>query len=464
MLRSATSQGLDDISRLLTDADLIPLRGKADFLALVGQLAPLRPYAMLMEREERKFESRLLAESSVEEQLAQARELAAEGYRPLALAVNVVAGDSELRSAALWHRPAPPTMKWDPIQRTMFIEQFPKWSGDWLKLADVLRDTRDSALRSAMSLALGGIDEPNDLAKQKWEQVLEAWHREQPDSGTHSASGWTLRRWGLSPEIPKEPQFHKEHNWRTTKTGLTLIRIPAGEVQAANAEGLARRISISHDFWLNDREVTWGIFRQFLTDKDADKPEDAEKIKKHNTGDPELPAVGVSWYEAVMFCNWLSRQDGRDPCYQKDGTEQIWDHDNTTREYGAWKLIPGSNGYRLPTEDEWEYACRARTTTMFSFGDAEELSDRYAVFVQNAKNGPDLAGHKLCNAWGLFDMHGNVWEWCQDWHTMGSYRVDRGGSWNANAEVCRSAGRFGYQPSFRLGSMGFRVASAPPDE
>ena len=253
-------------------------------------------------------------------------------------------------------------------------------------------------------------------------------------------------------------------NWRVTKLGLTLLRIPAGHVErpAAPQVGEDRKtIRIEQDFWLSDREVTVGQFQQFLNDKDAEKPDKPEEIAQSNTGDPSLPVVSVNWYDAVMFCNWLSRQEGRDPCYVKEGKEQIRDYQNKIQEYDAWKLIPGANGYRLPTEDEWEYACRAKTTTAFSFGDAEDLLDRYAVFVKNAKNGPDQVGRKLCNAWGLFDMHGNVLEWCQDWYTEGSDRVFRGGSWSYPASGCQSAYRCGNLPSNRYGNLGFRVATVP---
>jgi formylglycine-generating enzyme required for sulfatase activity len=124
-------------------------------------------------------------------------------------------------------------------------------------------------------------------------------------------------------------------------------------------------------------------------------------------------------------------------------------------------LIPGANGYRLPTEDEWEYACRARTTTAFSFGGDEDLLDRYGIYARNQRNdGAHPVGSKLCNAWGLFDMHGNVREWCQDWYEEGANRVYRGGSWDSAASGCQSAFRFGCQPNYHLGDdLGFRVAA-----
>jgi len=89
-----------------------------------------------------------------------------------------------------------------------------------------------------------------------------------------------------------------------------------------------------------------------MASQDAERPEKPEEISGGQTGqEPSLPMVSVSWYDAVMFCNWLSRQEGRDVCYQRDGKEKIRDYDNTTKEYDAWKLIPVANGYRLPSED-----------------------------------------------------------------------------------------------------------------
>jgi formylglycine-generating enzyme required for sulfatase activity len=172
--------------------------------------------------------------------------------------------------------------------------------------------------------------------------------------------------------------------------------------------------------------------------------------------------VNVSWYDAVLYCNWLSGREGREPYYRKEGKEQIKQYDDTTREYDAWQLIPAANGYRLPTEDEWEYACRAWTTTAFAFGDDEDMLERYAVYARNQRgSGPNQVGSKLCNAWGLFDMHGNVWEWCQDWNVEGSIRVNRGGGWDYSATNCRSAFRFWNLPVLRDRNLGFRVAAVP---
>ena len=134
------------------------------------------------------------------------------------------------------------------------------------------------------------------------------------------------------------------------------------------------------------------------------------------------------------------------------------------------------NVYRLPAEAEWEYACRAGTTTNYSFGDgASDLGD-YEWFYSNSGQTTHPVGGKKLNAWGLFDMHGNVFEWCQDWYgeypigtitdptgaDRGSRRVGRGGSWNAPARVCQSTHRLRLTPAYRFSrNFGFRVSMSP---
>ena len=132
--------------------------------------------------------------------------------------------------------------------------------------------------------------------------------------------------------------------------------------------------------------------------------------------------------------------------------------------------------YRLPTEAAWEYACRAGTSTLYSFGDDEESLGEYAWHQGNSDRKTHPVGAKKPNYWGLHDMHGNVWEWCADWHGLyaseevsdpsgpetAANRVIRGGSWADDAECCRSAFRSGNEPQFRDLHRGFRVAAVPP--
>ncbi|MFV2073669.1 MAG: formylglycine-generating enzyme family protein [Thermoanaerobaculales bacterium] len=172
--------------------------------------------------------------------------------------------------------------------------------------------------------------------------------------------------------------------------------------------------------------------------------------------------AGVSWYDAIMFCNWLSWKEDLDPCYKlaETGADELKNL-RRSQEYQI-KLIE-AGGFRLPTADQWEAACRAGTTTSFSFGGDEAYLDRYAVYAANSKSGPAAVGSHLCNAWGLFDMHGNLWEWCWDgWDREGegSYRVRRGGSWDSAARSCALAFRSWGDPSFRS-YLGFRVAVVP---
>ncbi len=161
----------------------------------------------------------------------------------------------------------------------------------------------------------------------------------------------------------------------------------------------------------------------------------------------EHPVLNLSWNDAVAYCRWLSEEEGRE--------------------------------YRLPTEAEWEYACRSGTTTRYYFGDDAGALAEYAWYRGNSGFRPHRVGQKRPNAWGLYDMHGNVSEWCSDWYSSdyyanspledpagpesGSLRVHRGGSWLFTAGICRSADRYWFTPGYRGSDLGFRVAFSSVD-
>ncbi|WP_218829081.1 formylglycine-generating enzyme family protein [Burkholderia sp. HI2714] len=161
----------------------------------------------------------------------------------------------------------------------------------------------------------------------------------------------------------------------------------------------------------------------------------------------QCPVENVSWIDAVRFCNRLSTADGL-PCgYEigEDGTSAF--------------PIPGSNGYRLPTEAEWEYACRAGTQ-----GSRYGELDAIAWYRDNSGGRTHDVGRKQPNGWGLHDMLGNVWEWCADQYdpaVYGSYRVFRGGGWADVERGCLATNRRRSHPTFAIDDLGFRVARSP---
>lgn len=171
------------------------------------------------------------------------------------------------------------------------------------------------------------------------------------------------------------------------------------------------------------------------------------------TGD-DLPVEQVSWYDAVNFCNRLSVKSGLKPYYMINGK-------NVT--------ITGGNGFRLPTEAEWEYACRGGTTTVYYWGN--ELNGDYCWHLYNPGGKTHSVGQKKPNAYGLYDMTGNVWQLCWDWYSKdpgpandphgpenGDYRLRRGGSWLNISNNLHSASGDYYMPYGRDSDMGFRLA------
>ena len=243
---------------------------------------------------------------------------------------------------------------------------------------------------------------------------------------------------------------------------MDFISIPAGSFTMGSPEKEKDRygnenqvpVTITQAFELGKTVVTQQQWIEVMEttpwkaeDEDEDEAEDEDEDEDEDPPTPEgdnYPAVSISWDDATEFCAKL-----------------------TALEHKSGKL-PANQTYRLPTEAEWEYACRAGTTTAYSFGDAESKLGDYAWYDDNSGDEPHEVATKKPNPWGLFDMHGNAWEWCEDWHegslsggndpkgpSAGSYRVIRGGNWYYNASGCRSANRDCDGPSYR--GRGFRI-------
>jgi formylglycine-generating enzyme required for sulfatase activity len=198
------------------------------------------------------------------------------------------------------------------------------------------------------------------------------------------------------------------------------------------------QVRISEGFWIGQTEVTQGQYKSVMNAQ----PWSGKLGVKESANDP---AVYVSWDDAVEFCRKLSQQEGKT--------------------------------YRLPTEAEWEYACRPGTTTRLSFGDNHELLGDYAWFLGNTsavgEKYSQPVGKKKPNPWGLYDMHGDVWEWCSDWYakdyysnspsvdpkgpSSGDKRSLRGGSWGDDEGNLRCTVRYHGNPDHRVSVIGFRV-------
>jgi formylglycine-generating enzyme required for sulfatase activity len=374
----------------------------------------------------------------------------------------------------------------DPVQRTIFIDEFTAWHGDVVELAAYCRNLTDPALRSAICLAIGSLSSDQLAASdtEAWIPLFTEWFQSAPDNVTHSAAGWALRKWGIEgPALSATSQPGANRQWFVNSLGMTLLEIEPGVFVRKDMSPNAKdqMVRLTRAFFLGDREVSAGQFQQFINDTTYPNEEKPAKLPSQqlmalSSPTPNHPATWVDWYDAVMFCNWLSRKEGRTPCYKRTGKKDPLGAGNKV-EVDAWGLVTDAIGYRLPTEAEWEYACRAGTTTVFASGADEEMLPKYAVF-QASDTAP--GGGKLPNGWGLFDMYGNVSEWCHDW--IGRYgegdvidpvresvdgvqgvmirtRVTGGGCFNdASAARWRLRNLSGIPPNMRAPNVGFRPA------
>ncbi len=305
----------------------------------------------------------------------------------------------------------------------------------------------------------------------------------------------------------------------TNSIGMKLVLIPAGEFLMGSPEDEGdrdagekqHRVRITKPFYVGAYEVTQEQWQKVMGTKLRDQNRNQKKSPTHKIFYGEgatYPMYYVSWFDAVVFCNSLSALEGRSPYYALENVHRRKRGPDSSIRWADVKML-GGNGYRLPTEAEWEYACRAGTKTRFYWGDndAQKVMTQYCWYQKNANDrywsdphaaeeGAQPVGTKRPNAWGLYDMNGNVWEWCQDWFgedyyqdspvddPMGpttaaylasrhgepeepsarAYRMTRGADWGEPPGFCRSACRSGGTPDDRFLFGGFRVARLPRGE
>jgi serine/threonine protein kinase/formylglycine-generating enzyme required for sulfatase activity len=388
----------------------------------------------------------------------------------------------------------------DPRRRSYLIHRLGPMGVKRAAVLEHLQEEADVTIRSALVLSLGEYDESGWLAAERnaAAEQLRRLYRTAEDAGLHGAAEWLLRHWEQDSWLKQvEQEWAKDETqrrqkierirkdlaqgagmakpqWYVNGQGQTLVVLPSpGQIWAGSPDKEAEReadeerhaIRLERSFAIAAKPVTVEQFLRFR----KDYPFDA-KCAPHG----DCPVNKMTWYAAAEYCNWLSDQEQipkEEWCYlpNKDGKYE-----------NGMKLAPNylsRTGYRLPTEAEWEHACRAGTATSRSYGDAEELLRKYAWYMANSARRTWPVGSLKPNDWGLFDMHGHVWTWCQERYKATfpggmvhadvedgldvvetELRVLRGGSFpDAPAEV-RAARRIPIHPSRSINYAGFRVA------
>jgi serine/threonine protein kinase/formylglycine-generating enzyme required for sulfatase activity len=326
-------------------------------------------------------------------------------------------------------------------------------------LTEVLEREDEVSVRRALLLALGDFD-ADRLPQAKREQMLPRLfelYRGDPDPGIHGIAGWLLRHWGQQERVKSidrelTGKAKGKRQWYVNGQGQTMVILPPGEGNER------QRPRMAPHFALAAREVTVAEFRSFHKEHPYFK----------EVAPTEDCPVSVSWYEAAAYCNWLNQKE--------DISEKEWCYlPNDIGQYAEGMKVVGGyqrrKGYRLPTESEWEFACRAGSGTDWSQGGADELLVKYAWVDRNSSDRLHPVGSLRPNDWGLFDLHGNAWEWNHtrsdnpniDFEVLSdkNRRFLCGGAFQFKAVDARSASRIVFGPADCY-AFGFRPARTYP--
>jgi formylglycine-generating enzyme required for sulfatase activity len=411
-------------------------------------------------------------------------------------------GRPDLVYPLLRHRP-------DPTLRSFLIHSFAPFGTPAGSLIGRLITAADVSERRALILSLGAYNR-EQLSPELLEKITPAlldWYRTDPDPGIHGAIDWLLHHAVQGPvnrpldwrqksaleridlQLSGQPQGNRKWYVNSLSQTMTIVPGPVTFQMGSRVEGEEGKFipkRIGRSFAIAAKEVTVADFMQYLRERPQDYdalrpaiPNVAPSLESYSPGG-DGPMIGVTWFEAALFCNWLSRREGLPACYIRrpiDGNVNISEH-----------LLEDSC-YRLPTEAEWEYAARTGTTTTWFFGSAASLLPEYGWFTKNSESRSWPVGQLKPNDLGLFDMYGNAVEWLQEREGLVVYntlredpflaarrqgpddqqdsvlaadeksnRVLRGGGFNDPERFATSRGRTFHPPVDRTIQYGFRVA------
>ncbi len=343
-----------------------------------------------------------------------------------------------------------------------------------------------------LSLGEFAFDDLSPDQQQGVSDLLSDWYQNDPRASIHGATGWLLRRWNLlevARNVDQNPIAYDrtgKRQWFVDKVAdqyLTwIVFAPAKVTIGSRSDEVGRKqdetlhqVEFTRPFAICQSEVTVDLWEAFQVETDRKDG----YFKEHSTK-PNVPVCGPTWYTSILFCRWLSSRSGlqeSEQCYVDPtlvpANEQIELADGS-RFPREWPLRPEKLALRLPTEAEWERACRAGMQTAFYFGNDSTLLGEYAWWNGNSKRLSYPAGTTKPNLRGMYDMHGNIFEWCHDWYGEfpttrdpvgakdGTDRIVRGGGWFNSAVISRCSARHHEQPSYRVYYSGCRIARTLP--